>query len=194
MIKLTKYFTKIYINYEINFIITTKIKLNTTNIDKFNLKLIKISIYFFQFWFEMRHCSEKFNVISNVFNKLLMTLSIKKNSLNIDTKNSNTNQMYIYATTLMKMSIIFRKALIENYVQNSTWKKIISMLQQLFARFEKKNFNKSSKIKIDFIMKNKLIYHILNVKRLCVLSICEKIIFELTYDQNNHANFHKTYH
>lgn len=56
----------------------------------------------------------------------------------------------------------------------------------------KKKWNKSKKINIDFIVEQDLIYHIKNedVKRLCISLTCEKTIFEMTHDQNNHANFH----
>ena len=66
------------------------------------------------------------------------------------------------------------------------------MLQQLILRINKES-NKSSKIDIDFIIKNDLIYHISNIKRLCISFACEKIFFELTHNQNNHANFYRIY-
>ena len=77
MIKSLKYSTVIYINHEANLVITIEIKLNTININKLNLKLIRISIYLFQFRLNVKHRFENFNVISNAFNRL----SIAKNKI-----------------------------------------------------------------------------------------------------------------
>ena len=99
MIKLSKHVTMIYIDHETNFAIIVEIKTNITNIDKFNLKLIKASIYFSQFHIAIRHRFDKFNIISNALNKLSMKFSIKNkiSSLNIDAKKSKINQIYAYA-------------------------------------------------------------------------------------------------
>ena len=78
MIQVFKYSTMIYTNHETNSIITTKIRFSTTNIDKFNLKFIRTSIYFFQFWFDVRHRFDKFNVISDVLNQLFMKFFNKR--------------------------------------------------------------------------------------------------------------------
>lgn len=45
IIKSIKYFIIIYIDYKTNSTIIAKTKSNTININKFNLRLIKISIY-----------------------------------------------------------------------------------------------------------------------------------------------------
>lgn len=70
MIKLFKHSTMIYIDHDVNLIITVKTKFNITNINKVNLKLIKTLTYIFQFRFEIRHCFDRFNVISDIFSKL----------------------------------------------------------------------------------------------------------------------------
>ena len=70
MIKASKYSTVIYIDHEINLAIAAKTKLNITNIDKLNIKLIKTSIYLFQFWLNVSHWSDKFNIIPDVLSRL----------------------------------------------------------------------------------------------------------------------------
>ena len=67
------------------------------------------------------------------------------------------------------------------------------MLKELNKRvFMKKSQNKTD---IDFILKKRLIYHSKKkMKRLCIPLFCEKQIFELTHDLNNHAGYHKVYH
>lgn len=89
MIKLLKTSTVIYINHGVNSVIATKTKLSTTNIDKLNLKFIRVSTYFSQFRLDVRHCFEKFNVISNALSRLFVkTTSKAKNNFDIDTENS----------------------------------------------------------------------------------------------------------
>ena len=118
MIKSFIYSTVIYIDHETNSIITTETKFNTININKLNLKLIKISIYLFQFRFNVKHRSKKFNVILNAFNKFSITKKKIKNILKINAKNSKLNQIYAHNISLIKMFKDFRKIFIKNYILN----------------------------------------------------------------------------
>ena len=67
----------------------------------------------------------------------------------------------------------------------------------MLEKFEKRMIKKNSSLfsDIDFDKKNGLIYHIKNeFRRLCISVICEKKMFELIHNFNNHAGFHRTYH
>ena len=69
------------------------------------------------------------------------------------------------------------------------------MLTQLEKRLEmKKKTDSPPKTDIDFILKQDLIYHVENIKRLCISVSCEQAVFELAHDQNNHAERYWTYH
>ena len=195
IIRSSKHFTIIYTDHEANFMIVAETKLSTININKLNMKFIKIFIYFFQFRIEMRHKLEKFNVVSNALNKLFIKSNNKSiNSLNINAKNSKTDQIYAYVTTFVEIFFEFKKKLIDEYVKNSAWKKFKSMLKQLKKRIEKKTISeKSSNINIDFILKNDFIYHVKNNKRLCIFASCERAVFELTHNENNHAKYYRIY-
>ena len=119
MIKLSKYSTVIYIDHETNLATTTKTKLNTTNINKFNLKLIRVSTYFFQFRLNVRHRSKKFNIVSNALSKLsIKKTSNKKNNLEINADDSKSDNVYAYAVILIEMSSEFREKIIEKYSKN----------------------------------------------------------------------------
>lgn len=192
VIRLSKHSTIIYTNHEANSVIAAKTKLNTSNIDKLNLKLIRVSMYLFQFWLDVKHRSEKSKVISNVLNKLSTVKKKVKNTLKIDRKDSETDQVYAYAMSLVEMLSEFRKTFIDGYVKDSAWKKIRPMLKELRKRANKKN--SSTKTGIDFVIKENLIYHVKDNLRLCISESCEKTIFELAHDQNNHADHHRTYH
>ena len=191
MIKLSKYSTVIYIDHKTNSAIATETKFSIINIDKLNLKLIRISIYFFQFRLNIKHRFEKFNVILNALSRLSIAKKKIKNILKINAKNSDFDQIYAHNISLIEMFKNFRKIFMKDYILNSTWKKLKLMLKTLTKRTEKKN---SKNIDINFEIKNDLIYHIKdNRQRLCVSFNCKKTVFELTHDQNNHARHHRTY-
>lgn len=59
----------IYIDHAINIFIIKQITLNFINIDKFNLRLIRAFIYFFQFRLNIRHKSNKNYVIFNALSR-----------------------------------------------------------------------------------------------------------------------------
>ena len=142
MIRSSKHFTIIYTDHETNFIIAAETKLITININKLNMKFIKIFTYFSQFRIEMRHKFEKFNVVSNALSRLSIKskpTSKSINSFDIDAENPKTDQIYTYVTTLVEISFAFKKKLIDEYAKNSAWKKFKSMLKQLKKRVEKKN-------------------------------------------------------
>ena len=136
MIKTFKYSTVIYIDHGANLVIATETKFSTTNIDKLNLKLIRASIYFFQFRFEFRHRFDKFNIVFDVLSRLPNVKSKNENNLNINAKNPETDHVYAYAISFMKMSTDFKNELKNDYEKNPSWKKIKSILK----KFKKKVF------------------------------------------------------
>lgn len=87
----------IYTDHEVNSVIAAETKFNTTNIDKLNLKFIKASIYLFQFRFEVRHRSEKFNIVSDALSKL--SIIKHKNNLDIDAEDSKSDHVYAFVNT-----------------------------------------------------------------------------------------------
>jgi superfamily II helicase len=129
MIKFSKHSAIIYTNHEISSVITAIIKLMTFSTNQLNMKLIRAFMYLFQFRLNMKHRSEKFNVISNALSRLSITkdnISHEALNLNQDLKNyqfnmrnSKSDQIYAYATTLMKMSQNFRNKITKNYQEKS---------------------------------------------------------------------------
>ena len=55
-----------------------------------------------------------------------------------------------------------------------------------------KDENKTSS-EVEFVKKNEFIYHMKEVEKLCISTACEKKIFKLTHDRNNHASHNKVY-
>ena len=66
----------------------------------------------------------------------------------------------------------------------------------MFKKLKKRTVKKKSfaSTKINFIIKKDLIYHVKKIiHRLCIPKFCEKVIFEIAHDHNNHANYHRIY-
>ena len=65
-----KFLIIIYIDYFIAIFIFKQIIFNNINIDKFNLRLIRVSQYLFLFNLKFRYKINKFNIIFNVLSRL----------------------------------------------------------------------------------------------------------------------------
>jgi hypothetical protein len=123
MIKSSKHSTIIYIDHDVSSVITAVIKLITSSTNRLNMKLIRAFMYLSQFRLNIRHRSEKFNIISDALSRL----SVKKNNsshealnLNLDHFQSNiedseNDQIYAYFTILIEMSTDFRSKIQKEY-------------------------------------------------------------------------------
>ncbi len=157
IIKLSKHSTIIYIDHDVNSAIIAVIKLSTITTNRLNMKLVRAFMYLSQFRLNIRHRSEKFNVVSDALDKLF----VKKNNnsheilnLNQDLKhyqlnmrNSENDQVYAFVITLVTMLNDFRTKFKEEYNQNDKWKDFIIMIKNLNKRRE---MNNHEQIEIDF--------------------------------------------
>ncbi len=125
MIKFSKYSTIIYIDHDVNSVITTIIKLIIFSVDKLNMKLIKAFTYFSQFRLNVRYRSKKFNIVSNALSRLFATKDTSfQKTLNVnvdlehfqsDMNSSENDRVYVYATILIKMFDDFKFKILEKY-------------------------------------------------------------------------------
>ena len=188
MIETTKKTTVIFTDHSVSTSIVKQTSLIFSNIDKFNLRLIKVFVYLSQFDLNVRYKSEKFNIVSNVLFRLSTISSLQSSS-----KKTNAFQI-----SLVVMSNDFKKKLIDEYAKDATWIKIIKALQKLEKRLKKKrNFENASRYKNDhidmnFVIRQKLIYH-KNRQRLCIFKSFDKDIFNLTHDKNQHSEINRCY-
>ena len=70
MIEIISKITMIFMNHVANSAIVNQIKLTFSNIDKFNLRLIRVFTYLSQFQLNIKYRFDKQHVISNVFFRL----------------------------------------------------------------------------------------------------------------------------
>ncbi len=68
--------------------------------------------------------------------------------------------------------------------------KLIKMLKNLNKRRERNNHEE---FELDFMLKNELLFHLKNKRRLCILTNCEIDLFRIAHDENNHAEHNKIY-
>ena len=101
--------------------------------------------------------------------------------------------MYAFNQTLITINEKFRTKIIKNYHENKTYKTLLLTLRKLVVLTKKES--ESSKFiytEMNFVLRNELIYHIKNNReRLCISSLIEKIILKVTYDDCNHADYHR---
>ena len=121
-----------------------------------NLRLIKTSIYFFQFRFDVRYRLDKKHIISNVLFRLSIDRSfLNEKNLNLKNYNINitnslmNNQCLIYNDIFINMSKVFRDQLLIECVKKKTWINFITMFIDLKKRINRKKSFQSIKIEIN---------------------------------------------
>ena len=106
-----------FINHKTNSTIIFQPKFFLTFVNKLNLKLIKIFMYFLQYRFRVFYKNEKFNVVFNVFFRLFIkkynSINVTVNNLNVDVFNEN-----VITKTFIEINDKFRRKLIKEYKQN----------------------------------------------------------------------------
>ena len=119
-----KYVIIIYTNHVVNYFIARQIKLINSNVNKFNMKLIRAFVYLFQYQLNIRYKSNKKHIISNVFNQLFIInrmFNDKNDVLNIENFHnamidSKNDFIYVYQNNLIALSNDFKKRMQKNIV------------------------------------------------------------------------------
>ena len=123
MIKIVKYVIVIYTNYATNSFITRQTKLINNNVDKFNIKLIRVFVYLLQFRLNMRYKSNKSHIIFDALNCFLIDnrmFNDIKNVLDIENFHNNivdfeNNFIYVKNNELIIISFEFKQKLQNDY-------------------------------------------------------------------------------
>ena len=124
LIKILVIITIIYIDHNAILNLIEQITFIVSFIDKLNLRFIRVSNYIQRFNLKIRHKSNKMHIISNAFSRLINL------NINFDRFNDEKKLNVLFIITLIHMKNIFRKKLLKNYFNDSTWKKIIILLNQ----------------------------------------------------------------
>ena len=127
--KTTKIIIIVFTNHVVNTSIIKQTTFINNNTNKFNLRLIRVSIYLSQFRLDMKYRIDKKNVIFDVLSRLSIDnefVIINRTNLDdnlnlnfyfIDVFNfSDDSDCYVFQKFVINMSNEFRKQIIDDYV------------------------------------------------------------------------------
>ena len=130
----------VYIDHSITTFIIQQIKLFIFFVNKFSLRLMRASIYLFQFIFNIRHKSNVYYIVSNAFfqtinrrifflNSVLNDAYLLKfvNSSYVDEINSMYSK-HVVSNIHVQMSSNFKNVIVKNYQKNKTWRQIFDLI------------------------------------------------------------------
>ena len=181
LMKSTKILIIIYIDHEIALRIAQQINLITSSTDKSNLRLIRVSKYIQKFFFQIRHKSEKFNIVSNA---LFRFSSVKSKIFD----NINDEKLNVLFATSVEMNAKFKAKILQEYKEDFDWIKINKVLNDSHTIFF-------------FIRENELIYRketdtditSFLSRRICASFAVLQNIFDMIHDFNYHSDFDRNY-
>ena len=170
----------VYIDHDATLSIAKQTTLFTSFIDKLNLRLVRISDYIQCFDFIIKHKLDKLHIVSNALSRFLLFSMFEQNlenELNV-----------LFTISLIEINNVFKARIVNDYVKNSNWQKIIKIIEIV-----EKNY-----IRISFVRDQKLIFRkeiedfFFISRRMCISSSIIKDVLSITYDYE-HQNFDRTY-
>jgi hypothetical protein len=214
MIRASKHSTIIWTNHSVIVAIIKQTKMITSNIDKLNLRLVRVDMYLSQFDLDIRHKSKRDHVISDALSRL----SAWNDDEEKITKNSNSNilnDIDAYFEILVKMSSQFKNRLVQDYKKNKQWSALYEMLVVIsltqttrrgiisidtnttkISRNTLTRQNEFTHDDIEFERRDDFIYHLnRSTSRawLCISKSLMQNIFKMIHDDLAHADFHRVY-
>ena len=158
MIKTTKQIIVIFIDHVVNTFISKQTIMNSNNIDKFNLRLMRVFTYLFQFKIEMKYRSNKEHIIFDALFRLFSKNEQSKwsfdDKLNFDIYYEDIVDFfddlncYAFQETFIAMFDEFKKKIKKEYQKKKIWRNMLKMFKTFAHRNETKiieMFEKKSK-------------------------------------------------
>lgn len=181
IIKSIKTLSIFYTNYKTLLKIAKQTLLTILSTDKLNLRFVQVFEYIQKFNIFIRH---KFEIHHFVFNALSRSFS----STILFSQDKELN--VLFTASMIEMSENFKKRMLNDYIMNQNWIRIIKIL----------NFNNKNNIRLSFVNINHLIY-IKNLSdktsffvftKICVSnSMIDEILIMIYYKE--HFDFDRIY-
>ena len=171
--KFSKHSTIVYIDHDATLNIAKQTTLFTSFIDKLNLRLVRASDYIQRFDLIIRHKSDKLHIVSNALSRF--------SSISVFEQNFESELNVLFTISLIEIDNVFKARIVNDYVKNSDWQKIIKVIE-----IAEKNH-----IKISFVRNQRLIFRkeiedfSFISRRMCISSSIIKDVLDMTHD-NEH--------
>jgi hypothetical protein len=172
----------LFTNHEIALSITKQTSLVITFIDKLNLRLIWVFEYIQRFNVIIKHKSDKQHIVSNALSRL----DSENNELISNSKKLNA----LFIITLIEINLVFKTKILDEYVTDSKWKKILQMLFRNFTITLSFELNNDDLI---YRTNNIAFEHVYESKRLCISSNTVSNILNIAHEDNHHSEFAKCF-
>jgi hypothetical protein len=130
MIRASKHSTIIWTNHSVIATIIKQTKMITSNIDKLNLRLVRIDMYFSQFDLDIRHKSKRDHVISDALFRL-STFQNDNEKITDNSDNKILDDINVYVETLIEMFFNFKSRLVSVYKIDKEWFSLYVMLKNV---------------------------------------------------------------
>ena len=148
MIETTKQTIVIFIDHVVNTFISKQTIMNSNNIDKLNLRLMRIFIYFSQFKIEVKYRSNKEHIIFDALFRLFSKSEQSKwnfdDKLNFDIYHDDVidlfddSKCYAFHETFIAMFDEFKKQIKKKYQKKKIWRNMLEMFKTFAHRSETK--------------------------------------------------------
>ena len=173
--------TIIYTDHSATLGIVRQSSLNTTSIEKLNLRLVRASEYLQRFRIEVRHKAGRNNIVPDALSRLASRASYRSEESVLDTIDA-------YPVSLITVSDAFRKRLYEGYNNEPRWTRIINMVKA-------NDDLGDNAAALPYKMVDGLLYFDDDEKglRLCIPSSMEKEVFQLAHDELGHPGYARTH-
>ena len=170
----------VFIDHDAALEIIKQTFLSISSTDKLNLRLIRVFDYIQRFNLLIKHKPEKLRLISDALFRLP-----SNNASNSDHDELNV----LFIAILIEMTFEFRNRILNEYIENSVWKKVLKTLDSS----EKDNIDLLFLRDNDLIYRKKISHNMpFTSRRLCISTFVVKNILSLVHDEN-HSEFDRTY-
>lgn len=187
MIEASEQPTIIYTDHSAAVSIVRQSSLNTVDVEKLNLRLVRASEYLQRFRLDVRYKPGKANIVPDALSRLASReYQPESDESSLDALHSST--IPTYANVLVEMSPEFRQRVMDGYTTEARWQRISDMI----TRNDALDTNAAA---LPYTRIRGLIYYkdIEKGHRLCIPSYLYGDVFTLAHDSMGHPGYARTH-